>query len=588
MLSDVNIRELNQQVTDKYIGTATYSTLLHNLVEKSPISAIVNDINTQLALIVKSDKTNIESLLVNKAYASQMQQDIEENQSDAQEMRNDLLLSSQLTLEATALTKKISMYGLRIQNDSANIDYLQDKIRELNQQIANYGATHHQPNTDPYKQTTHGHSHGQTTHGHSHGQTTHGHSHGQTTHGHGNAEVSLEKQKLISLKERLNTELSLAQKNLNEIQLEYNNTKNHAQTIEKSLTRELPKKAQQRNERAIERTAREDARLKNASRKQHLTPHNYQLLVHTIAIAHQNIDLQEKLFKDEVAKQSYKLFVARIETYLKSESKLSYHETEALKQVIIHMHNHFEVLKKRTVEMEKLERAQNNKNRLVGELRQEEQKLHQLKNNPILESQNQQLLEQNQQLEKAIEQRHTLNNKLLKISAFTFLSTGTLLGGAFLAMKLLPLAVSLIPLLFIPTGIIAIATIGLLIASLVYTVRSNSDKSQLKQNSTTITSNSELISNKNNTIKTLEQITIPSLKTQLNDIEQLITGLEQRISDLEKEAELSLNKAHNVNPTTTKDPNFIFTPPIPETTEPTPSTSPSKEDIDFVSATFRS
>lgn len=570
MLSDVNIRELNQQVTDKYISTATYPTLLHNLVEKSPISAIVNDINTQLALIVKSDKTNIESLLVNKAYASQMQQDIEENQSDAQEMRNDLLLSSQLTLEATALTKKISMYGLKIQNDSANIDYLQDKIRELNQQIANYGATHHQPNTDPYKQTTHGHSHG------------------QTTHGHGNAEVSLEKQKLISLKERLNTELSLAQKNLNEIQLEYNNTKNHAQTIEKSLTRELPKKAQQRNERAIERTAREDARLKNASRKQHLTPHNYQLLVHTIAIAHQNIDLQEKLFKDEVAKQSYKLFVARIETYLKSESKLSYHETEALKQVIIHMHNHFEVLKKRTVEMEKLERAQNNKNRLVGELRQEEQKLHQLKNNPILESQNQQLLEQNQQLEKAIEQRHTLNNKLLKISAFTFLSTGTLLGGAFLAMKLLPLAVSLIPLLFIPAGIIAIATIGLLIASLVYTVRSNSDKSQLKQNSATITSNSELISNKNNTIKTLEQITIPSLKTQLNDIEQLITGLEQRISDLEKEAELSLNKAHNVNPTATKDPNFIFTPPIPETTEPTPSTSPNKEDIDFVSATFRS
>ncbi len=617
MLSDVNIKELNRQVTDTYISTATYPTLLQNLVEKSPISTIVDEINTQLTLIVKSDKTNIESFLVNKAYASQIQQDIEENQSDAQEMRKDLLLSSQLTQKTAALREKISTYGLRIQNDCANIDYLLDKIKELNQQIANYDATHYQPTTHEHSHgpTTHGHSHGQTTHGHSHGQTTHGHSHGQTTHrhsheqtthghsheqtthghsheqtthGHGNAEVSLKKQKLISLKEKLHAKLNVAQKSLSEIQLEYDKIKDHAQAIGKSLTIELPKKALQRNERAIARTAREDARQNNASRKQHLSPHNYQLLVQTIAVAHQNIDKQEKQLKDEVANQSYPLFVKHIQTNLKAESKLSYHETEALKQVTIHMHNHFEALEKRAIEMKKLKSAQSNKNRLVDELQKEEQKIHQLKNpNSVLESQNQQLLEQNQQLEKTIEQRHTLKNRLLKISAFTFLSTGTLLGGAFLAMKLLPLAVSLIPLLFIPAGVTAIAIIGLLIASLIYTVLINSGKSQLKQNIATIASNSELISNQNDAIKTLEQVTIPSLKTQQSDAEQLVTELERRINDLEQEAELFLNKARNVNPAATKDPSSIFTPPTPETTEPSSSASPSKEDIDFVSVIYR-
>lgn len=569
MLADVKINELSQHITDTYIKTTTYPTLLHNLLEKSPVSAVINDINSQLALIAKNDKSDTETALVKKAYAAQMEQDLEENQNDTQEMRADLLLSSQLTLEAAGLAREITTNELRIQISYANINHLLDQIRELNQQIAHYEAAHE-------------HAHGQTTHEHPHEQTTHEH-----THGHDNAKSSLETQRLIALRKRFQTELSLVQKNLSELQLDDKKTRDHAQEIEKKVTQELPQKAQQRNERAMERTAREHARLSNAPRKQQLTLHNYNLLVQAIAGAHRHIDKQERQLKDTAANQSYKLFIERIETHLKSESTLSYQETEALKQVIIHMHAHLDALEKRAVEMKKLEDAKNNKNRLFSKLQKDEQRLHQLKNNnPVLESQNQQLLEQNQQLEQTIAHRQTLNKKLLKISAYTFLSTGALLGGAFLAMKLLPIAASLIPLLLIPAGITTAATLGLLIASFVYTRLSNSGKSQQKQNLATITNNSEQIATEDNEIKWLEQVSLPLLKTQLSDVEQQVTGLEQSISELEQNAELFLNKARTVVPAIIKDPGSIFTPPTPDSTTK-PSILPIEDDVDVAAVSYR-
>lgn len=541
MLYDVNVSELVQQITNNYINESQYSTLRQDCLNKSPIPSIITSIKEQLAHIVKEDKMNIEASLINEADKAQIQDDLNENEQDRQQEKNDLQLKAQLESELLSNRKKNQQIMLIRQGNNEQISQLKILIKQLEQQISN----HQHPGVAPQGQI----------HEHPQGQI---HEHPAND----DAKYSLEKQKLIAEKKQLEQELYAAESNLATIKIDARKLNARHEIIINTLDNELPLRVNERNERYRLRMTREKARLEDAPINQRLSYYKHKVLLQNIAYSYRKLDEQAKLMLEEVTNQSYQVFLSSLKIAITHSINLGSREVNALKQIIKHMQDHLLALERKATQAQLLIVSRNHNANLISKLEHAEKELGQLKSsNPTLNNQNKLLHEQNCQLEKAITERSKFRNKLFIIGALALLSTGGLIGATLLAIKLLSLTSSLTPLFFIPAGLVAIATLGLFIASLVYTIQNSLDKSKLKQNIASIEHNDKKIVDQNKQIIALEQSIIPDLKTQINNEEKKITALEKEIDQLDKKAILFFNKAQKITPLEVNTPGLTFSLP---------------------------
>ncbi|MGL5743485.1 MAG: hypothetical protein ACRCXC_13640 [Legionella sp.] len=124
--------------------------------------------------------------------------------------------------------------------------------------------------------------------------------------------------------------------------------------------------------------------------------------------------------------------------------------------------------------------------------------------------------------------------------------TGVAIGGGFIAMDLMPLSISLVPVFFTPAVVIGLITLGVFIATLVYTIQNNIDRNQLAQNKTIIQENIQTISQQHDEINALEHDKITTLKGKILSAEQNIMVIDKRIETLQQQAALQFANAEKV------------------------------------------
>jgi hypothetical protein len=580
-LSKVNIDALINQTTERYIVSSDYSALRSSCLLVSALPTVTETIRTELHRFLETDKQNASGELTTAACKKQLQDDADEGQNDLKEVQQDRQKATQLNLELASTQTQISLNELAWRGDEVNIRRMQSLIREIEQTIAQTTHNHSHPDTEKtthqhghqepshqhghqepshqhgHQEPSHQHGHQEPSHQHGHQEPSHQHGHQEPSHQHGHQEPALE----IRIRE-LSRELRELQNNLSQKQSHHAQLLSRAHDLNLSLTVHLVKRDALRNDRAIERGVRERARLGNDPGLIQLSQTNRISLQQSIASAHNSLQRGLNQLMQTVNETSYQTYLTLLEIRLQSQLNVSFPEKEALTQIVQFMREHL-----RTKDLEKKETLARNaahsvKKNLVQELRQQEDLVARLERlNPELTSKNIQLNKENQELQVAIEERKNYRNKLFKIGLFGLPATGAAVGGAFLAMSMLPLMVSLIPVFFTPAALIGLATLSLFIAALVYTVKNNIDTNQLKQNITTIEQNQINISQQSSKLNSLKQEVLPDLQSQISAAELNVNQYDKRIANLQLQAELQLGNAKKVNVTIASNQAFFGAPP---------------------------
>ncbi|HHF7366498.1 TPA: hypothetical protein ACPSKY_001615 [Legionella bozemanae] len=553
-LSTLNLELSVEQITDKYIESSNYSTLRNSCIFLSPIPFVISETKALLSRILQIDQQESASGLTLDACKKQRQDDLEELKHDQQESVDDSLLAAGLELQLQLLHEKTRSREAEIQKYQENIHRLQVRIKNIDELILaarkKDEETHHHhshPETvQPLSKTTHSHSHPETIEQHddkphahpevaSHLKTTH--SHPNTTQ-HGHPETDLEQEKNILTKELSSLQRGLkSEQSLHEELIESHNK------ISKKLL-DLPEKAKQRQIRAKARTTREVARLADDPTLLQLSEENRHSLKKAIEAEHKKLHQKQEQLMQRAIEISYQTYLTRLEIYLQSTTSQSYQENEALKQTIQLMHEYLSS----KAEEQKIRLARNNafleKEKIVADKSQKEKKVEQFKqSNPQLASQNVSLGKENEQLEIAIAERRNYRNTLLKIGLlFFFLTTGGASAGVAAAGGIFAVT----PLFMAPAAVLAVLTLSLFIAALIYTVKKSMDSNQLNKNKTMIKDNCAKISQQDSEIISLENEILPQLANEISEAERNLSVLDKRIERLQQQAELKLNTAKQV------------------------------------------
>ncbi|WP_131775156.1 hypothetical protein [Legionella cincinnatiensis] len=561
-LSTLNINHLLEQITDKYIAHSDYATLRNSCIHLSPVSGVTTEIQKELSRLLDIDKQNAATQLTLDACKKQIQQDLKEKELDHQESQNDLELVAQLENELLSAQVQKRLIGNELNEIEGEILRHESYIKEIARQIAltshpeSTQHTHTHPESTQHththpESTQHTHTHPESTqHTHTHPESTqHTHTHPESTQHHVHESESLEfqkntlSQKLRQLEETFRNKRILSQQQQRRIE-----------EITNRLNIELPEKQRQRNDRAKARTIRAQAHLYDETIEKQLSAKNYRSLQQSIVDAHEKLQKMEHQLMQKATERSYQTFLTRLR-YLLQSLTLNYQEKEALKQIVSTVENYLLTQAEKQKQSSIHQLAYREKETLVQDFHQKENRVAQLKKaNPQLHAQNQTLEEENQQLEHTIEERGAYRDYLLKIGLFSLLGSGLAVGGGFLGMYLMPMA--LISLCFAPAAVISFITVGIFIATLAYTFKNNSDNNELERNKTTMQQNRTAISKQSGEIISLEQEILPALKEKINEAERNLNLLDNKIKNLQQQEESLLYQAKQVVVTHTIKPFF--------------------------------
>lgn len=525
-LSTLNLELSVEQITDKYIESSNYSTLRNSCIFLSPIPFVISETKALLSRILQIDQQESASELTLDACKKQRQDDLEEQKHDQQESVDDSLLAAGLELQLQLLHEKTRSREAEIQKYQENIHRLQVRIKNIDELIlaarkkdeeTHHHHSHPEETVEPLSKTTH--------------------SHPNTTQ-HGHPETDLEQEKNI-----LTKELSSLQRGLKSEQSRHEELIESHNKVSKKLL-DFPEKAKQRQIRAKARTTREVARLADDPTLLQLSEENRHSLKKAIEAEHKKLHQKQEQLMQRAIEISYQIYLTRLEIYLQSTTSQSYQENEALKQIIQLMHEYLSS----KAEEQKIRLARNNafleKEKIVADKSQKEKKVEQFKqSNPQLASQNVSLGKENEQLEIAIAERRNYRNTLLKIGLlFFFLTTGGAGAGVAAAGGIFAVT----PLFMAPAAVLAVLTLSLFIAALIYTVKNSMDSNQLNKNKTMIKDNRAKISQQDSEIISLENEILPQLANEISEAERNLSVLDKRIERLQQQAELKLNTAKQV------------------------------------------
>jgi hypothetical protein len=585
-LSKVNIDALIQQTTETYIRHSDYNTLRDSCLILSAIPSVTETIGIELHRCLEFDKQDASSQLATAARKKQFQDDADEAQHDLKEAQHDRQTATQSNIEWASTQTQIRLNELAMRGDEENIHRMRSLISGIEQQIVQHSHQHtektshqhghqeqshqhghqEQSHQHGHQEQSHQHGHQEQSHQHGHQEQSHQHGHQEQSHQHGHQEQSHQhghQESALEIRKRaLSRELSVLQNHLSQKQSVHAQLLSHAQDLNLTLTVHLVRKEALRNDRALARSAREQARLGNDPGLIQLSQSSRVTLQQSIVSAHDKLQGKFNQLMKTVNDTSYQTFLTSLEIRLQSLSNVNFHEKEALTQIIQFMREYL-----KTKDIESKERIARNaadgvKENLVQELRQQKNLVDRLeKSNPELTSQNIQLTQANQELQATIQERQNYRNKLLKIGLFGIPATGAAIGAGFLAMNMLPLMLSLTPLFFTPAALIGLVTLSLLIATLVYTVKNNIDSNQLKQNTETMEQNQTTISEQSGKINSLKQQVLPQLQRQISASEQTVNQYDKHISQLQQQADLQLNNAKKVHVTSASNQAFFGAPP---------------------------
>lgn len=550
-LSEIIINDIVQSQTNAVISESNYHILRQYLLERKPLSRVLNPINSLLSEHCNQDKQAIINHLTQLACESQRNHDLQEARSDEQEgiNENSLMInyrSELLTLENTLKELDTKCYQQQRQYNQVSRQFNELKVNmtHINQSIDR--VRYERQLLD--QQLNHPYSDGNVyTNPPTHTGIYPDLSPPQDRHTRDRLlqeenRLIEERQKLMHLINSKETEKNKEEQNLNRLHKEKKEAEGRYSEVKHQIDVVLPNSEQQRQIRNQERLARENARASYDPHLLQLSHKNLEALKSQIETQIRELDERLNQLMGEATDISYKIYLTQLEQVLQESEKgpqITFNENNALKMILAMMKNMEEMAEKEKDISSSIDKERHNlhslQKSLVGYTRQLERYLT---SDPHLVKQNKALTEENTQLKQYSESADNWRTKAFYASLFS-------VGGSLISTGILNTFI-ISPVFFaIPGALAALGVVSLVIAVVSYCQKYFSDM-QMEQNNQKIEKNELILMKQWKKANELSLSTIPSLNAKIEQSEKELYALEQKLQDQQHAMSLLLNKAQNV------------------------------------------
>lgn len=550
-LSEIIINDIVQSQTNAVISESNYHILRQYLLERKPVSRVLNPINSLLSEHCNQDKQAIINHLTQLACESQRNHDLQEARSDEQEgiNENSLMInyrSELLTLENTLKELDTKCYQQQRQYNQVSRQFNELKVnmthinqsidrvryeRQLLDQQLNHPYSDGNVYTNPPTQTRIYPDLSPPQDRHTRDRLLQEEN-----------RLIEERQKLVHLINSKETEKNKEEQTLNRLHKEKKEAEERYSEVKHQIDVVLPNSEHQRQIRNQERLAREQARAIYDPHLLQLSHKNLEALKSQIETQIRELDERRNQLMGEATDISYKIYLTQLEQVLQESEngpQITFNENNALKMILAIMKNMEEMAEKEKDIASSIDKERHNlhslQKSLVGYTRQLERYLT---SDPHLVKQNKALTEENTQLQQYSESADNWGTKAFYASLFS-------VGGSLISIGILNTFI-ISPLFFaIPGALAALGVVSLVIAVVSYCQKYFSDM-QMEQNNQKIEKNELILMKQWKKANELSLSIIPSLNAKIEQSEKELYALEQKLQDQQHAMSLLLNKAQNV------------------------------------------
>ncbi|HHT7622299.1 TPA: Dot/Icm T4SS effector PieE [Legionella pneumophila] len=550
-LSEIIINDIVQSQTNAVISESNYHILRQYLLERKPVSRVLNPINSLLSEHCNQDKQAIINHLTQLACESQRNHDLQEARSDEQEgiNENSLMInyrSELLTLENTLKELDTKCYQQQRQYNQVSRQFNELKVnmthinqsidrvryeRQLLDQQLNHPYSDGNVYTNPPTQTRIYPDLSPPQDRHTRDRLLQEEN-----------RLIEERQKLVHLINSKETEKNKEEQTLNRLHKEKKEAEGRYSEVKHQIDVVLPNSEHQRQIRNQERLAREQARAIHDPHLLQLSHKNLEALKSQIETQIRELDERRNQLMGEATDISYKIYLTQLEQVLQESEngpQITFNENNALKMILAMMKNMEEMAEKEKDIASSIDKERHNlhslQKSLVGYTRQLERYLT---SDPHLVKQNKALTEKNTQLQQYGESADNWRTKAFYASLFS-------VGGSLISTGILNTFI-ISPVFFaIPGALAALGVVSLVIAVVSYCQKYFSDM-QMEQNNQKIEKNELILMKQWKKANELSLSIIPSLNAKIEQLEKELYALEQKLQDQQHAMSLLLNKAQNV------------------------------------------
>ncbi|HCD9731598.1 TPA: Dot/Icm T4SS effector PieE [Legionella pneumophila] len=550
-LSEIIINDIVQSQTNAVISESNYHILRQYLLERKPVSRVLNPINSLLSEHCNQDKQAIINHLTQLACESQRNHDLQESRSDEQEgiNENSLMINYRrelLTLENTLKELDTKCYQQQRQYNQVSRQFNELKVnmthinqsidrvryeRQLLDQQLNHPYSDGNVYTNPPTQTRIYPDLSPPQDRHTRDRLLQEEN-----------RLIEERQKLVHLINSKETEKNKEEQTLNRIHKEKKEAEERYSEVKHQIDVVLPNSEHQRQIRNQERLAREQARAIYDPHLLQLSHKNLEALKSQIETQIRELDERRNQLMGEATDISYKIYLTQLEQVLQESEngpQITFNENNALKMILAIMKNMEEMAEKEKDIASSIDKERHNlhslQKSLVGYTRQLERYLT---SDPHLVKQNKALTEENTQLQQYSESADNWRTKAFYASLFS-------VGGSLISIGILNTFI-ISPVFFaIPGALAALGVVSLVIAVVSYCQKYFSDM-QMEQNNQKIEKNELILMKQWKKANELSLSIIPSLNAKIEQSEKELYALEQKLQDQQHAMSLLLNKAQNV------------------------------------------
>lgn len=550
-LSEIIINDIVQSQTNAVISESNYHILRQYLLERKPVSRVLNPINSLLSEHCNQDKQAIINHLTQLACESQRNHDLQEARSDEQEgiNENSLMInyrSELLTLENTLkqldtkcfqqqrqynqVSRQFNELKVNMTHINQSIDRVRYERQLLDQQL-NHPYSDGNVYTNPLTQTRIYPDLSPPQDRHTRDRLLQEEN-----------RLIEERQKLVHLINSKETEKNKEEQTLNRLHKEKKEAEERYSEVKHQIDVVLPNSEHQRQIRNQERLAREQARAIYDPHLLQLSHKNLEALKSQIETQIRELDERRNQLMGEATDISYKIYLTQLEQALQESEngpQITFNENNALKMILAMMKNMEEMAEKEKDIASSIEKERHNLHSLQKSLVAYTRQLEQyLTSDPHLVKQNKSLTEENVQLQQYSESAASWRTKAYYASLFS-------VGGSLISTGILNTFI-ISPVFFaIPGALAALGVVSFVIAVVSHCQKYFSDV-QMEINDQKIEKNELVLMKQWKKANELSLTTIPALNAKIEKSEKELYALEQKLQDQQHTMDLLLNKAQNI------------------------------------------
>lgn len=566
-LSEISINDVVLYHTNMLIAGSDYQLLRKYLLERKPLSSVIENIEQLLSGQCTTDKQDWLQYHTQVACISQQTSDTQEAMSDEREKNNDQLLAVKYRQELPLLENKLMQIESKCSHQQGVYNRAQQQLDELKLSLSQVNRSISQVRSErqvlnfqyPYPDYGQGNYHTHYSNGPGLYPTYINPLSSQLAWDRLYREESRlneERSRLNQLIHSKDAECVREKLNLDSLYNEKKQVEEQCSSMKRQMEVDFPNKEEQRQIRHQARMYRRSARRANDPTLQQLSSQNLEALQKQIAIKNHELDSTKENMMRQTVETSYPLFLTQLEQAFQNPEKLNIPlaECEALKLIMTMMKGYREA-----------EEGANTINRMLGN---EKSKLRALQNNLRL---NKVLIEENTQLGRNSESAGNFRTTALYLSLFG-VSAGLLSAGLVTALTISPLF------FIIPGGLGLLTAVSLTIA-LVYHFKKAGHDEQISKNKKQILENETAIFKQENRSIGTDLNPIPDLSAQIETTEHKIAQFEMQIQEKQHSMNQFLSKAEQVTSTYQRIYPFFPAAQVNGDSFPTPS-APIQYDVD--------